>query len=155
MPASFSIPIPTLLLWGYFLKPRGSYNLVKGSEACGDVGPSCSIPILPAPLQVSLCLSLSVSPSHRHAHGMCTEGPRPRPHGSLSLLSAPICFVTSLLFPPCPLPRALFISKKFSSVQFSRSGMSDSLPSHELQHARPLCPSPTPGVHSDSRPWSQ
>ena len=119
MPASFSIPIPTLLLWGYFLKPRGSYNLVKGSEACGDVGPSCSIPILPAPLQVSLCLSLSVSPSHRHAHEMCTEGPRPRPHGSLSLLSAPICFVTSLLFPPCPLPRVLFISKKFSSVQFS------------------------------------
>ena len=27
--------------------------------------------------------------------------------------------------------------------------------SHELQHARPPCPSPTPGVHSDSRPSSQ
>ena len=26
---------------------------------------------------------------------------------------------------------------------------------HELQHARPPCPSPTPGVHSDSRPSSQ
>ena len=33
--------------------------------------------------------------------------------------------------------------------------MSDSLRPHELQHARPPCPSPTPGVHSDSRPWSQ
>ena len=30
--------------------------------------------------------------------------------------------------------------------------MSDSLRLHELQHARPPCPSPTPGVHSDSRP---
>ena len=36
----------------------------------------------------------------------------------------------------------------FSSVQFNRSVMSDSLRSHELQHARPLCPSPSPGVHS-------
>ena len=43
----------------------------------------------------------------------------------------------------------------FSSVQFSRSVMSDSLRPHELQHARPPCPSPTPGVHSDSRPSSQ
>ena len=43
----------------------------------------------------------------------------------------------------------------FSSVQFSRSVMSDSLWPHELQHARPPCPSPTPGVHSDSCPSSQ
>ena len=35
----------------------------------------------------------------------------------------------------------------FSSVQFSRSVVSDSLRSHESQHARPPCPSPTPGVH--------
>ena len=32
----------------------------------------------------------------------------------------------------------------FSSVQFSRSVVSDSLRPHELQHARPPCPSPTP-----------
>ena len=43
----------------------------------------------------------------------------------------------------------------FSSVQFSRSVLSDSLRPHESQHARPPCPSPTPGVHSDSRPSSQ
>ena len=42
----------------------------------------------------------------------------------------------------------------FSSVQFSRSVVSDSLRPHESQHARPPCPSPTPGVHSDSRPSS-
>ena len=35
------------------------------------------------------------------------------------------------------------------SVQFSCSVMSDSLRPHESQHARPPCPSPTPGVHSD------
>ena len=41
-----------------------------------------------------------------------------------------------------------------SSVQFSHSVMSDSLRPHELQHTRPPCPSPTPRVHSDSRPSS-
>ena len=44
---------------------------------------------------------------------------------------------------------------EFSSVQFSHSVVSNSLQPHELQHARPPCPSPTPGVHSDSRPLSQ
>ena len=41
------------------------------------------------------------------------------------------------------------------SVQFSRSVVSNSLRPHESQHVRPPCPSPTPGVHSDSRPSSQ
>ena len=48
-----------------------------------------------------------------------------------------------------------FLSICFSSVQFSRSVMSDSLRPHESQHTRPPCPSPSPGVHSDSRPSSQ
>ena len=43
----------------------------------------------------------------------------------------------------------------FSSVQFSRSVVSDSLRPHESQHARPPCPSPSPGVHSDSHPSSR
>ena len=38
----------------------------------------------------------------------------------------------------------------FSLVQFSRSVMSNSLRHHEPQHARPPCPSPTPGVHPNS-----
>ena len=42
-----------------------------------------------------------------------------------------------------------------ASVQFSRSVVSDSLRPHESQHARPPCPSPTPGVHSDSCPSRQ
>ena len=42
-----------------------------------------------------------------------------------------------------------------SSVQFTHSVMSDSLWPHELQHARPPCPSPTPGVYPNSRLSSQ
>ena len=44
---------------------------------------------------------------------------------------------------------------QFSSVQFSRSVMSDCLQSHGLQHTRPPCPSPTPGVYSNSCPSSR
>ena len=53
------------------------------------------------------------------------------------------CFWGTVLF--CP----------FSSVQFSHSVMSDSLQPHGLQHARPPCPSPTPGVYSNSCLLSQ
>ena len=43
----------------------------------------------------------------------------------------------------------------FSSAQFSRSVVSDSLRPHKLQHTWPPCPSPMPGVHSDSHPLSR
>ena len=48
---------------------------------------------------------------------------------------------------PNPIPQ--------DSVQFSRSVVSDSLRPYGSQHARPPCPSPSPGVHLDSRPSSQ
>ena len=41
---------------------------------------------------------------------------------------------------------------QFSSVTQS---FPDSLRPHESQHTRPPCPSPSPGVHSNSHPWSQ
>ena len=41
-----------------------------------------------------------------------------------------------------------------SSVQFSCSVVSNSLQPYESQHARPPCPSPAPGVHSNSCPSS-
>ena len=51
---------------------------------------------------------------------------------------------------------ALFLLRgQFSSVQLSRSVMPASLRPHGLQHARPPCPSPTPGVYSNSCPLSQ
>ena len=44
---------------------------------------------------------------------------------------------------------------QFSSVQFSHSVMSYTLRPHESQHTRPPCPSPTPGVYSNSHPSSR
>ena len=52
----------------------------------------------------------------------------------------------------------LFVShlcSQFSSIQVSRSVVSDSLWPHELQLSRPPCPSPTPRVYSDSCPLSR
>ena len=90
----------------------------------------------------------------------------------------PVChfcnlFLSQILMLPITEPqgsisvKALFVKHKqqifpavprcsqFSSVQFSRSVVSNSLRPHESQHARPPCPSPTPGVHSNSHPSSQ
>ena len=49
----------------------------------------------------------------------------------------------------------LIPSRFIKSVQFSHSVMSDSSQPHGLQHTRPPCPSPTPGVYSNSCPLSQ
>ena len=49
----------------------------------------------------------------------------------------------------------LIFVAQFSSVQFSRSVVSDSSRPHESQHTRPPCPSTTPGVHSNSYPSSR
>ena len=54
-----------------------------------------------------------------------------------------------------PIPKKGNAKECSSSVQFSRSVVSDSLRPHEPQHARPPCPSPTPGVHSNSCPSSR
>ena len=52
-------------------------------------------------------------------------------------------------------PSRLAFVFAISSVQFSCSVMSDSLQPHELQHARPPCPSPSPRIYSNSCPSSQ
>ena len=61
--------------------------------------------------------------------------------------------LASKFFTPAP-PRKSY-SARFRSDQISHSVVSDSLRPHESQHARPPCPSPTPGVQSDSRSSSQ
>ena len=69
--------------------------------------------------------------------------------GFIDFSQLPVCFLFHW-FPLPPLfPSFYFSSVQFSSVQFSRSVVSDSLKPHESQHARPPCPSPTPGVYSD------
>ena len=47
------------------------------------------------------------------------------------------------------------IKQSWPQLQFSHSVVSDSLQPHRLQHARPLCPSSTPGVYPNSYPLSQ
>ena len=49
----------------------------------------------------------------------------------------------------CP-PETITTMLTGYSVQFSRSVVSDSLQPHDLQQARPPCPSPTPGVYPNS-----
>ena len=66
-----------------------------------------------------------------------------------------VLFSPSLCDPYISQSLLKFMFIESSSVQFSRSVVSDSLRTHESQHARPPCPSPTPGVDSDSRPLSQ
>ena len=67
----------------------------------------------------------------------------------------------TMLWTSIPSSSAILLSRSnplnlfISSVQFSHSVMSDSLWPHESQHARPPCPSPTPRVHSNSRPSSR
>ena len=66
------------------------------------------------------------------------------------ILCHPLLLLTSI-FPSI----RVFSAHKNKSDQISRSVMSDSLRPHESQHARPSCPTPTPRVHSDSRPSSR
>ena len=66
------------------------------------------------------------------------------PHHLIFLL----IYTCSLIFPALKYMKASPDSQSVS--QFSHSVVSDSLRPHESQHARPPCPSPTPGVHSDS-----
>ena len=60
---------------------------------------------------------------------------------SFFLLCLPLFFFTIKIY---------ITSVQFSSVQFSCSVVSASLGPHGLQHASPPCPSPTPGVYSNS-----
>ena len=102
---------------------------------------------------------------------------RPRPHGrslltyasaedphSLTGRSGSLSFGHHCSFPwvlvhtRCLCPPSVYLvaaPKYISSVQFSRSVVSDFLWSHRLQHARLPCPSPTPGAHSNPCPLSQ
>ena len=63
----------------------------------------------------------------------------------------PLCDSTIPLLGIYPKETKIEASVPISSVQFSRSVVSDSLRPHELQYARPPCPSPAPGVHPNSR----
>ena len=67
------------------------------------------------------------------------------------------CLESKLVQPLWRLVRSFLkiLKIELPSVQFSCSGMSDSLQLHELQHARPPCPSPTPRAYPSSCPLSR
>ena len=80
------------------------------------------------------------------------------------LMSASICVQINykMPLPGFLISNVLFLFKLknfhedvLSSVQFSHSVVSNSLQPHRPQHSRPPCPSPTPGVYSDSCPLSR
>ena len=75
--------------------------------------------------------------------------PDPDPGSNLHLLCLLHCQACSLPLAPPGKPFIVY------SVQFSCSVVSNSLRPHESQHTRPPCPSPTPGVHSNSCPLSR
>ena len=66
--------------------------------------------------------------------------------------SSKLCMVLTIYNPR---RRKTLSLSAYISDQISGSVVSNSLRPHESQHARPPCPSPTPRVHSDSRPSSQ
>ena len=74
-----------------------------------------------------------------------------QPISNLCAVNDQLCDLTNIL----DLYKSVCPAAKWQSDQISRSVVSDSLRPHEWQHARPPCPSPTPEVHSDSRPSSQ
>ena len=83
----------------------------------------------------------------------CLESKEPHPFKTTNVIHK--CVSWLFVQPGSPLSLSLFLGLpipwdttilRFSSVQFSRSVVSDSLRPHVLQHARPPCPSPTPGV---------
>ena len=77
-------------------------------------------------------------------------------HPCLLPQSPKVCSLYLCLF--CCLEYKVIITIFLNSIrsdQISRSVVSDSLRPHESQHARPPCPSPTPGVHSNSCPSSR
>ena len=66
------------------------------------------------------------------------------------------CFLNTFkVLTPVIKNTVIFYIPPCTSVQFSRSVVSNFLRPHELQHARPPCPLPTPGVHSNSCPLSR
>ena len=83
----------------------------------------------------------------------------------LSFWTTYLSFCTRKMYPNTPVPEILctavlkgFFMEKYtgySSDQISRSVVSDSLRPCESQHARPPCPSPTPGAYSNSCPSRQ
>ena len=106
--------------------------------------------------------SLSITKSWNLLKLMCIKSVMPSNHLILChpLLLPPSIFPSIRVFSDESVlhirwPKDWSFSFSISSVQLSRSVLSDSLRPHGPQHSRPPCPSPTPGVYSYSCPLSR
>ena len=106
--------------------------------------------------------SLSITKSWNLLKLMCIKSVMPSNHLILChpLLLPPSIFPSIRVFSDESVlhirwPKDWSFSFSISSVQLSRSVLSDSLRPHGPQHSRPPCPSPTPGVYSNSCPLSR
>ena len=104
---------------------------------------------------VEVCIKLSsfcLQGLGKGQHSFCSELRRWKKIGIVSLKSS-IYIQEEIRIQDSVLQRQLMILA--SNVQFSHSVLSNSLRPHRLQHARPPCSSPTPGVYPNSCPLSQ
>ena len=112
--------------------PSGSSQCTSHEHSVSSIEPGLAIHFIYDNIHVSMPFSQITPPS------LFSTKSKRLFYTSVSLLLSHIQFITQI-----------------RSDQISRSIVSDSLGPRESQHARPPCPSSTPGVHSDSRPSSQ
>ena len=129
-PSSTSLPVPSLWVI-QFISPKHPVSCIK---------PGLAIHFI-YDIHVSMPFSQITAPS-------------PSPTESKRLFYISVFLLLSHMKGYC-YHLSNFHIHAFSSVQFSRSVVFDSLWPHESKHARPPCPSPTPGVHLNSCPSSQ
>ena len=142
------------LLWSAILAwpcTAGSVLWPEGVSSVTDKLLSCSsVQFWGSCVQISNYLGWRIPPSPTR---WIRSGSEQGGGWRLITLNDPVLLQHLVDFFPLVFP---FVKKTiFSSVQFSHSLVSDSLRPHELKQLRPPCPSPTPGVHSDSCPSSQ
>ena len=127
-------------------QPRSHTGVMRGFSGGMDGHVVALLPQSQTPahpfIQTSPLFSMLLFPKPGASYFLSLKSPTPQP-------------VPGPIIPTQPSATQMPDTYTISSVQFSRSVVSDSSRPHESQHARPPCPSPTPGVHSDSRPSSQ
>ena len=131
---------------------RGGHPLVWGSKQAEEqdrYDHNILIPLLRCVSKFPF-VSLETRASSRHLPFLCTV-----PISNKSLRVPQECSENPVSCLQAPTLGLALLRSSLSSVQFSRSVVSNSLQPHGLQHARLPCPSPTPGTCSDSCPLGQ
>ena len=122
-------------------------------------------------LRVQVQTTLAEDPGTKGLQGLGLEGPRPQDvllGHSVSLKIYMFIYMYVCICDTCEIYTYLHALHRYTYIhyiytgihiyisgQFSRSVVSDSLQPHEPQHARPPCPSPTPGAYPNPCPLSQ